>query len=130
MLEMKSDETLIAEFQKIEERFNAAMVSNDPDTIAKCITEDWALVNPESGPINREIILGIIGNGALSHSSMTKEVKRVEQYGEMAVVTARGQNTGTFQGNPIEADEWITDIYIRKGGDWLCVLTHLTPAAA
>ena len=47
----------------------------------------------------------------------------------IAVVTGRGQNTGTFNGQPIAADEWITDVYRKVDGRWLCVLTHLTPAA-
>ncbi|MDB5805717.1 MAG: hypothetical protein JWN73_3039, partial [Betaproteobacteria bacterium] len=38
------------------------------------------------------------------------------------------RNTGTFQGMPIRADEWITDVYRLENGQWRCVLTHLTPA--
>jgi len=48
--------------------------------------------------------------------------------GDMAWVTGRGQNTGTFDGAPIQADEYITDIYRRENGQWRCMLTHLTPA--
>ena len=125
---MISQTELLREFQAIEDRFNAAMVSNDPAAISLCITDDWVLVNPESGPVSREIILGIIGSGALTHTSMTKQVVRAEQYGDVAVVTGRGQNTGTFQGTPIEADEWVTDVYIRTEDGWRCVLTQLTPA--
>ncbi len=58
---------------------------------------------------------------------MTKEILRVKVYGDIAMVTGRGQNTGTWQGQPMEADEWITDVYQRVNDKWLCVLTHLTP---
>ena len=61
---------------------------------------------------------------------MTTDVQRVKVHGDFAVVTARGQNTGAFEGQPIAADEWITDAYRKVDGRWLCVLTHLTPAAA
>jgi hypothetical protein len=47
----------------------------------------------------------------------------------MAVVTGRGKNTGWFKGEPLKADEWVTDIYKKEGDRWLCVLTHLTPVA-
>jgi len=53
-----------------------------------------------------------------------------ETYGDVAVVTARGQNTGHFRGKRISADEWVTDVYRKVDGRWLCVLTHLTPVAA
>lgn len=124
-----TEDALTKQFQTIEDRLNSAMISNDPKIIAQCITDDWVLVNPESGPLGREIILGIIGSGMLTHSTMTKQIKRVKVYGEVAVVTGRAQSTGTFQGNAIEADEWVTDVYLQKEDDWLCVMTHLTPVA-
>lgn len=125
---MRTDAQWIEEFQAIEDHFNAAMISNDTSLIAQCITDDWVLVNPESGPVSREIILGIIGSGVLTHTTMTKRVHRAKVYDGFAVVTGRGQNTGTFQGEPISADEWITDVYVRRGHEWRCSLTHLTPA--
>jgi ketosteroid isomerase-like protein len=112
----------------LEERFNAAMVSNDVERIAECITEDWLLITPEAGPVSRARILDVVGSGRLTHSSMTKVATHAAVVGDMAWVTGRGQNTGTFNGAPIQADEYITDIYRRVGDTWLCMLTHLTPA--
>lgn len=125
-----SDDALAAEFARVEHAFNRAMVSNDVGAISDCITEDWVLVTPEAGVIARERILHVIGNGDLRHDTMTKEVGRVKVYGDVAVVTARGQNTGAFKGRPIAADEWVTDVYRKVDGRWRCALTHLTPVAA
>lgn len=116
------------EFTEIENAFNDAMVSNDVIRIAGCISDDWVLVTPEVGPVSREGMLAAIGSGTLSHDMMVKQLVRAKVYGDMAVVTGRGQNTGMFRGEPIAADEWITDIYRRIDGRWRCVLTHLTPA--
>lgn len=118
----------IEEFAAIENAFNQAMVSNDIIRIADCISDDWVLVTPEVGPVSREGMLDAIGSGRLTHDRMVKTLVRAKVYGDVAVVTGRGQNTGTFRGAPIAADEWITDIYRRIDGRWLCVLTHLTPA--
>lgn len=120
----------LSEFASIENAFNDAMVSNDVGRIADCISEDWVLVTPEVGPVSREGMLAAIASGTLSHDSMVKQLVRAKIYGDIAVVTGRGQNTGMFRGEPIAADEWITDIYRRIDGRWLCVLTHLTPAKA
>lgn len=114
----------------IEERFGAAMISNDVDLISQCITDDWILITPEAGPVPRSRILDVVGSGRLTHSSMTKVATHAAVVGDMAWVTGRGQNTGTFNGLPIQADEYITDIYRRVDGTWLCMLTHLTPAHA
>ncbi len=111
----------------LEERFNAAMISNDVKRIAECITADWLLATPEAGPIPRARILEVIGSGRLTHSSMTKVATYAAVVGDMAWITGRGQNAGTFNGAPIQADEYITDIYRRIGDTWFCMLTHLTP---
>ena len=116
------------EFTAIENAFNDAMVSNDVDRIASCTSDDWVLVTPEVGPVSREGMLAAISSGTLSHDMMVKRLARVKVYGDMAVVTGRGQNTGLFKGQPIRADEWITDVYRKLDGKWRCVLTHLTPA--
>ena len=116
------------ELTRCEDAFNAAMISNDPTRIAACISDDWVLVTPEVGPVSREGMLSAIASGVLSHDTMTKAIARVKVYGDMAVVTGRGQNTGMFRGEAIKADEWITDIYRRVDGEWKCVLTHLSPA--
>jgi ketosteroid isomerase-like protein len=122
-----TDEQLITEFQQIEDNFNVAMISNSVGEIKKCITRDWVLVDSQGGIIPQERIFGVIEQGLLSHSTMSKEILRVKVYGDVALVTGRGQNSGTWQGQPLEADEWITDVYKKENDKWLCVLTHLTP---
>lgn len=122
-----TDEAVVKELEEVEEAFNQAVVSNDPASIASCISGDWVLVTPESGPIPREKFLHVVEQGILSHDRMTKDITRVRVYGDVAVVTGRGRNTGMFQGAPISADEWITDVYVKTKEGWLCTLTHLTP---
>ena len=125
-----SDDALATELAQVEHAFTQAMISNDVATIGACITDDWVLVTPEAGVIGREHLLRAISTGALRHDTMSKDIGRVKVYGDVAMVTARGQNTGAFKGQPISADEWVTDVYRKVDGRWRCVLTHLTPVAA
>jgi len=118
---------LIKVFQGIEDKFNQAIVTNDIAEIKKCITNDWVLVDSQGGIIPQVRFFEVLKQGLLSHSTMTKRVLRVKVYDNIALVTGRGQNTGTWQGQSIEADEWITDAYKMENDKWLCVLTHLTP---
>lgn len=121
-------ETYVKELEAVEDAFNRAVISNDVAEISACISDDWVLVTPEAGPVPRERFLQAVSQGILSHDSMTKDIGRVRVYGEVAVVTGRGRNTGMYKGAPISADEWVTDVYVKMGGRWICVLTHLTPA--
>lgn len=116
------------ELTRVEEDFNRAMISNDVARIRACITDEWVLVTPEAGVLPGSRILHVIETGELEHDTMTKDIARVKVYGDFAVVTARGRNTGRYKGQPISADEWVTDVYRKIDGRWLCVLTHLTPA--
>lgn len=121
------DEQLVLEFQKIEDDFNKAVISNIVEEIKKCVTEDWILVDSQGGIIPQGRFFQVLEQGLLSHDSMTKQILRVKVYGDIALVTGRGQNTGSWQGQPMKADEWITDVYTKVNNRWLCVLTHLTP---
>ena len=93
----------------------------------KCITADWVLVDTQGGIIPQERFFQVVEQGLLSHSAMTKEILRVKVYGEIALVTGRGKNTAVWQGQNIDADEWVTDVYKKENDKWLCVLTHITP---
>ena len=117
------------EFEEIEENFNKAVISNNVEAISKCIATEWVLIDAQGGIIPRENFFYVVLQGLLSHTTMTKEILRIVTYDNIALVTGRGKNTGFFKGQPIEADEWITDVYKREGDKWLCVLTHLTPVS-
>lgn len=122
-----TQEQLISEFQAVENNFNTAVLSNSVEEIAKCVEPEWVLVDAHGGIIPLERFYHVVAEGLLSHTTMTKEVMRVKVYNEIAVVTGRGKNTGFYNGQPIQADEWVTDIYRKNNDRWLCVLTHLTP---
>jgi ketosteroid isomerase-like protein len=125
-----TDHPVPAFLRSLEDAFNHAMISNDLERIAQCVTDDWVLVTPEVGPVSRAAIFDAIGSGRLTHATMTKRCLGAKVVGDVAWVTGRGQNTGTFRGEPLAADEWITDVYVRHDGVWRCALTHLTPAMA
>lgn len=112
-------------FQHIEDNFNAVVISNSVDKLKKCITKDWNIADAQGGILSQERIFYVIEQGLLSHSTMTKEVLRVNIYGDFAVVTGRGQNTGTWQGQPSTADEWVTDVYKKENDKWLLCLDTL-----
>ncbi|MFD8224345.1 hypothetical protein ACFV16_09270 [Streptomyces massasporeus] len=38
-------------------------------------------------------------------------------------------NTAHYKGERYDADEWTTDVFVRRQERRLCVLSHITPAA-
>ncbi|MFF0737149.1 nuclear transport factor 2 family protein [Streptomyces chartreusis] len=107
----------------------AAMVSDDPARIADFMADDWVIVS-ESGISTRAQFLSYVESGDLTHSAFRIVGEpRIRVYGESAVVTARVTNTAHYKGERFDADEWTTDVFVRRGDRWLCVLSQITAAA-
>jgi hypothetical protein len=83
--------------------------------------------NPETGQISGNRFLAVVTSGELTHSRMSFEVVEVRLLGDVAVVVGRGTNGGSWQGEPFEADEWVTEVFVRRNGTWRCSVSALTP---
>ncbi|NLU68406.1 nuclear transport factor 2 family protein [Streptomyces sp. HNM0574] len=118
-----------APFVRLAEDWAAAIVTDDPVRIGEFMAEDWVIVSG-SGVATREQFLALVGSGDLTHSAMDLATRpRVRAYGDTVVLTARVTNTAHYRGQRFDADEWTTDVFVRRDGRWLCVLSHITPVA-
>ena len=117
----------VAEFQNLLDDWAAAIVANDADRIDAFVEPQWELVTPEGGPLPRERFLDVVRRGDLTHAAMSFEVLSVQVYGDTAVVVAHGKNHGHFQGRAFRADEWATEMFVRRDGHWRCLASALTP---
>lgn len=124
-----SDDVRAAGLATAAHDWAAAMVSNDPARIAHFMADDWVIVS-ESGISTREQFLALVESGDLTHSAFQIiGDPRIRVHGDSAVVTARITNTAHYRGERFDADEWTTDVFVRRDDRWLCVLSHITAAA-
>ena len=92
------------------------------------MTDDWFHV-AATGVTPKADIIGWIAAGRLAHHSMTvARGERVVRAGDTVLVTARKASSGTWDGVPYTADEWVSDIYVHTDGRWRCALSHKTDA--
>ncbi|KOX13211.1 nuclear transport factor 2 family protein [Nocardiopsis sp. NRRL B-16309] len=128
---MSAEEHTHARLVALERDWSAAIVANDPDRIGSFLTDDWVIVSGQ-GVGTRAEFLGHVRSGDLTHSAMRDTGPlRVRVYGDAgdtAVVTGRMTNTAFFRGQRFDADEWVTDLFVRREGLWRCALTHITAA--
>jgi ketosteroid isomerase-like protein len=113
--------------EKLEREWSEAIVSNDAASIGRFMSDDWVIVG-QSGISQKDDFLALVASGDLTHEAMNGNVERVRVYGDVAVVTLRGTNSGHYKGEMFNSDEWITDVFQKRNGSWRCVLTQLTPA--
>jgi ketosteroid isomerase-like protein len=114
------------ELLKLEEQFAEAIIKNDPGAIERLVTDDWIIINADGGIIDKERFLGVIKSGALTHEMMESDNMRVRVYADSAVVTALTRTQGKFMGQEFSTHERATDVFVRRDGQWRCVLTQLT----
>jgi ketosteroid isomerase-like protein len=104
-----------------------ALVGNDAALIASYMTDDWVYVGPD-GITPKADIIGWIASGRLAHHTMDAVgADRVVRAGDAVVVTARMASSGTWDGVPYTADEWISEVYVRVDGRWLCAFSQKSP---
>jgi uncharacterized glyoxalase superfamily protein PhnB/ketosteroid isomerase-like protein len=120
-------EQALHHFAKLLEDWATAIVANDPQAIGKFMAPDWVIVGG-NGSTTRDAFLDLVASGQLTHAAMRFDLQRVDTYGDTAVVTARGTNNGEFQGAPFVSDEWVSDVFVRQGGEWRCIHSQITPA--
>ncbi len=111
---------------ELERRFGEAMIRNDADAIGRLLSDDWIIIDPDGGVIDRSRFLAVIKSGALKHEAMDSEDIRVRTYPNTATVTAVTHTRTIYLGKEFTTHERATDVFVKEDGRWHCVLTHLT----
>ena len=120
--------TIEAEVLAVSATWDVALLANDATAFAGFVTDDWVYVGP-TGPIAKADVVEWITTGRLTHDTMrTIGTPRVAVHGEIAIVTAHKASSGAWDGADYAADEWISEVYVRENGYWVCVLSQKCPA--
>ena len=110
--------------------WDAAMVQNDADAIGRFMAEEWTIVGSDGHTIDKQAFLQLIRDGTLSHNLMQSDDLCIRVYGSAALVTGLGVSAGTFQERPFREVERQSNMFVRQGSQWRCVLTHLSRVGA
>jgi ketosteroid isomerase-like protein len=114
------------ELLKWESEFAQAVARNDVNALDRFLDDEWVIVDPDGGIIDKERFLSVIGSGVLSHESMNSTEVKVRLFGDTAVVTALTTTTGNFMNKNFTSCERATDVFIKQPDRWRCVFTQLT----
>jgi ketosteroid isomerase-like protein len=114
------------EILNLEREFTEAIIKNDPESIGRFVADDWIIVDPDGGIVDKARFLGVVKSGALTHEMMESEDARVRVYGDSAVLTALTTTKGKFMGQDFNMRERATDVFVKRDGRWQCVVSHLT----
>jgi ketosteroid isomerase-like protein len=110
--------------------WDQAMIGNDPDAIGAFMADDWVIIGSDGRASDKASFLDLVRSGALTHDVMTSEDVTVRLYGDAAVVISRGVSAGLYRGHAFRELERVSSVFVRQGGRWRCVLTHLSKLEA
>jgi len=122
----KRDRDFEKEILEVESKFGEAMIQNDAEAIGRILSDDWIIIDPEGGVVDKSRFLDVIRSGALKHEAMDSEDIRVRTYSNTATVTAVTHTRTKYLGKEFTTHERATDVFVKKDERWQCVLTHLT----
>lgn len=114
------------EILKLGKEFAEAIVKNDAESIGRFVADDWIIIDPDGGIVDKARFLGVVKSRALAHEMMESDDIRVRPYGDSAVVTALTRAKGKFMGQDFSTQERATDVFVKRDGRWQCVVSHLT----
>jgi ketosteroid isomerase-like protein len=114
------------EILKMEKAFEQAVVRNDADAVGRFLTDDWIIIDPDGGVIDKARFLGVIKSGALTHDQMDSDDVRIRIHGDTAIVTSLTRTKGKFMGQDFTTQERATDVLVKKDGRWQVVFSQLT----
>jgi len=111
--------------EAVSAAWERAMVSNEVEAIGRFMADDWIIVS-ERGATTKEKFLSVVASGDLTHETFKGEIISIRQYGDTAVLTGRVKNSGHYQSQPFNSDEYTTDVFVKRNHRWLCVHSHIT----
>jgi hypothetical protein len=121
--------TIEEEIRAFGTALDEALIANDAAAIAPFFGDEWIYIGPD-GPTQKADLIDWIASGKLAHHSMRSIGEpRVVVYGETVVASGRRASTGSWEEVAYSADEWITEVYVRREGAWCCVISQKCPVS-
>lgn len=115
---------------EVAAQWDRAMVTNDVGAIGAFMADEWVIVGTDGSVGGKERFLALVASGDLSHDVMETHDMDVRVYGDTAVAVARGVSGGQYRGDRFLLTERSSCVFVRRDGQWRCVLTHLSPLPA
>lgn len=112
---------------QLEQEMTDALIKGDVATFSSHLADTATLTDP-GGVVNTKAQFEAdVKSGALKLESSKIEDMKVQAHGDMAIVTYKTTDKGTYKGQDISGEYRWMDVFTRKGGTWRIVAGQGTP---
>lgn len=109
-----------------EQEYSGGILRGDIKELSDVFADSFVDTS-ESGVLrDKQELLAVIGRQN-PPTSLTESDRRIQIYGDVAVVTVKFDVKGVASGKPYEAVGRATDVWIKKANNWYCIAAHSSP---
>src|SRR5262245_35688282 len=116
-------------WQQLSGEWAAAEQRGDTAFLQYTLADDFLGIGPRGFLLTKEQWLDRHRSGDLKHESLAWDEVGARLYGEAAVITGRERLKGTYQGQDIEGQFRVSQVFVKQNGRWLLASIQLSPMA-
>jgi ketosteroid isomerase-like protein len=113
--------------RELGDRWLAAEVDADVDTLETLVTDDFRLVGPYGFVLDKEQWLDRYRSGDFSTSHLSWDGPDIRDHGDAAISIGTQNQEATYKGTPTNGVFRITHVFVRRGDSWSIAGMHLSP---
>jgi len=114
---------------ELGDRWAAAEVAGDTETLGSLVTDDFHLIGPFGFVLDREQWLDRYRSGDFVTTALSWHDVDVRDYGESVVSIGTQTQEAAFKGTPANGDFRIGHVFVRRDAGWLIAAIQLSLTA-
>jgi ketosteroid isomerase-like protein len=112
--------------QKLEREWADALLKADQAVIDRIEASDWTLTDPEGKLVTKAKADADLKSGTVKFESINLDELKVRVYSDTAIVNGLETEKSKYQGKDTSGQYCFTDVFIKRGGHWKAIGTHIS----
>ena len=123
----KTDPEVEKAVTKVAQDMAAALTKPDHDAAAKMLADSYYAVTPDGGTVNKTQFLADLKSGKFKlESNQLDDIKVHATAPDLAIVTYRSTDKGTYDGHDLSGQYRWLDIFAKRNGTWQFIVSQGT----
>lgn len=111
---------------QLENEWAVALQKADQAAIDRITSPDWMLTDPAGILITKAEADAEMKAGSIKIESFKIDDLKVKVFGDTAIAYGLETEKSTFKGTDSSGQYRFTDVFVKQGGSWKAVATHVT----
>jgi ketosteroid isomerase-like protein len=121
-----ADQNAVQEITALENAWNEAMQKHDVSFYERNMADSYIGADEDGVVRDRAALIAQVKKSVSKIESISSDNFKVQIYGDTAVATAVSIIKGTNKAKNIDGRYPYTDVWIKLGGRWQCVASHVS----